>query len=100
MRIAVIGLGSIGMGVCRLALAGGHEVHGYDIATLAAADLPPDLHLDDTPAAATQGSDCILLAVFDDAQVLQALTGSDGVLSVATSDQVAAVLSTVTLDTM
>ncbi|MCW2497214.1 NAD(P)-dependent oxidoreductase [Jatrophihabitans sp.] len=97
MRIAVIGLGQIGMGVCRLALQGGHEVHGYDVATPESATLPAGLVLADSPAAAARDSDCVLLAVFDGAQALEVLRA---ILADAAGSQVVAVLSTVTLETM
>lgn len=100
MRIAVIGLGQIGLGVCRLALDAGHDVHGYDVAAPPDDALPAGLQLAASPAEAARGSGCILLAVFDGAQVLQALARPGGLLEVATGTQVAAVLSTVTLDTM
>ena len=96
MRIAVIGLGNIGLGVSRLALGAGHQVAGYDVRSFGPGELPAGLEVAASPAAAVDGADCTLIAVFDDAQLDAVLSGPDGITSATEPAPVIAVLSTVT----
>jgi 3-hydroxyisobutyrate dehydrogenase-like beta-hydroxyacid dehydrogenase len=86
--------------VSRLALDAGHDVVGYDVAELAPEALPVGLALAASPAAAAQGSDCVLIAVYNDEQVLGVVTGADGLLAATDPAPAAVILSTVTLETI
>jgi 3-hydroxyisobutyrate dehydrogenase len=100
MHIAVIGLGSIGAGVSRLALTGGHEVTGYDVRDFAEGELPAGLNLAKSPAEAVEGADFALVAVFDDAQLDSVLSGPGGITSASHPAPVLAILSTVSTESV
>jgi 3-hydroxyisobutyrate dehydrogenase-like beta-hydroxyacid dehydrogenase len=100
MQIGIIGLGRIGLGVARLALSAGHQVAAHDIRPLPDAELPPGLKLRESAAAVADASDATMIAVYDDAQVMAALTGEQGVLGVPRPGHVVTVLSTVEVNTV
>jgi 3-hydroxyisobutyrate dehydrogenase len=100
MQIGIIGLGRIGLGVAHLALAAGHQVAAYDIRPLPDDEIPGGLKMCESAAAVADASDGTLLAVYDDAQVMAALTDENGILGVRRPGHVVAILSTVELDTI
>jgi 3-hydroxyisobutyrate dehydrogenase len=95
MRIAVIGIGRIGLGVARLARGAGHSVIGYDVHDFAPGELPTGLELADSPAAAANHADCVLIAVFNDVQLAEVMGGPGGITSAESPAPVVAILSTV-----
>lgn len=79
MKVAVIGLGSMGMGVAASLLRGGHEVSGFDVRPEARAQLAAlggAAH--PSPAAAAAGADVAITLVVNAAQVDEALFGPGG----------------------
>jgi 3-hydroxyisobutyrate dehydrogenase len=99
MRLAVLGLGQIGGGVARLALQAGHDVAGYDVDAARLDEIDGLIGAESAQAAAL-GADCAVLAVYDDAQVLDLVTGPASILAVADRPTVVLVVSTVSLDTV
>lgn len=99
MKVAVIGLGSMGMGVAASLLRGGHAVTGFDVrpearATLAGLGGVPG----DTPAAAARGAEVAIVLVVNAAQVDAALFGPDGAAAAMPSDAVVVQSATVPPD--
>ncbi|MFM8679421.1 MAG: NAD(P)-binding domain-containing protein, partial [Alphaproteobacteria bacterium] len=79
MKVAVIGLGSMGMGVAASLLRAGHEVRGFDVRAEACAALAK---LGGTacasPAEAARGAQVAIVLVVNVAQVDDALFGATG----------------------
>jgi len=87
MRVAVIGLGSMGLGMARSLLAAGHEVVGCDVNPAAcAAFKAAGGAIADTPAAAAKGAEALVVVVVTADQTAALL--SDDVLSAMAPDGV------------
>jgi 3-hydroxyisobutyrate dehydrogenase len=100
-RVGVVGLGWIGAGAARrLKLHGHTRIPGYDLDEKSLVRAADAVVACPTPAAVGQEADVVLVAVFDDAQVREAIGGPDGILSAADLPEVVVVLSTVTVDTV
>ena len=102
--VAIIGLGSIGSEAAReLAKSkNGQEYSlvGYDTRPETLAALGAVLRPAVSPAAASEGADVVLVAVVNDAQVRDVLTGEGGVLSAATLPRAVLILSTISVPTV
>lgn len=95
LRAGVIGLGMIGGGVATSLARSGRTPLVYDVRPEAATGLPARPAA--TPAAVAAGSDVVLVAVVDAAQVRAVLRGDDGVLAGARPGLIVVVLSTVSV---
>jgi L-threonate 2-dehydrogenase len=81
--VAVVGLGSMGNGIARSLLRAGHVVRGFDIDGAALRRLAEDGgHGAETPAAAAEGADVVVLVVVNAAQTDTVLNGEAGILPV------------------
>ncbi|MDZ4093376.1 MAG: L-threonate dehydrogenase, partial [Paracoccaceae bacterium] len=79
---AVIGLGSMGLGMAHALLRAGHRVRGCDLNPVALADLSAQGgQVAATPAEAAQGADAVVIVVVNAAQTAAVLGGGDGVLA-------------------
>ncbi|MBU1307504.1 MAG: NAD-binding protein [Alphaproteobacteria bacterium] len=80
-RIAMIGLGSMGMGMARALLAAGHSVGGYDVTPAATATLATaGGHAAASPGAAAKGADIVVVVVVNAAQTETVLFGDNGLV--------------------
>ncbi|WP_099021166.1 NAD(P)-binding domain-containing protein [Mycolicibacterium palauense] len=95
LRAGVVGLGMIGGGVATSLARSGRTPLVYDVRPEAATGLPAQPAA--TPAAVAAGSDVVLVAVVDAAQVRAVLRGDDGVLAGARPGLIVVVLSTVSV---
>jgi putative dehydrogenase len=96
-RMAVIGLGSMGLGMARSLLRAGHAVSGYDLAEAAnAALVAAGGRAGKDPADAAGGASIVVAVVANGAQTETALFGDGGVLSVLAAGSV--VISSATMD--
>lgn len=101
MKAAMIGLGRMGGPLVGHAAGAGIEVRAYDMAESAcraAAAAGADVAA--TPAEAASGADVVALIVFDDQQVRDVLTGTDGVLQDLRPGAVVVVHTTTSLQTI
>ena len=99
--VAVIGVGTIGSSIARHLVASDLTLTLYDARPEAAAPLvDAGGRLAASCADAARDADWIIVAVVDDAQVTDVLTGPDGVLSTARPGSVIVLHSTVRLDTV
>jgi 3-hydroxyisobutyrate dehydrogenase-like beta-hydroxyacid dehydrogenase len=98
--VAVIGLGRIGGGAVRSLARAGHDIAGYDVSPDAIAAVAEQARPATSPRDAAQGADVVLVAVFDAAQVRDALSGDDGVLAADPPPRVVVILSTVDAGTI
>jgi 3-hydroxyisobutyrate dehydrogenase len=81
LRIAFVGLGSMGMGMAKNLLGGGHNVIGVDVNPDAGAALrAAGGEMATSPKAAAAQADVLVLAVVNAAQVEQVLFGPDGAI--------------------
>lgn len=77
--VAVIGLGSMGLGMARSLMRGGHEVRGCDLARDALEKLAAaGGSAFNTPAAAARDADVVVVVVVNAAQTRAVLFGPDG----------------------
>jgi 3-hydroxyisobutyrate dehydrogenase len=97
--VGVIGLGAIGGHVARALARAGRTVVGYDVRADAYSEFP-EAPPAETPRALGESSDIVLVAVYDDAQLREVLTGSEGVLKASSPPSIVCVLSTVTVGTL
>jgi 3-hydroxyisobutyrate dehydrogenase len=95
-RAGVIGLGQIGGGVARALVRAGFEPTVHDVREEAAA-LVAGAVVAGSAAEVAARSDVVLLAVVDEDQVREALTGENGVFSAEEPPAVVAVLSTISV---
>ncbi len=96
-RVAVIGLGSMGMGMARSLLAAGLEVSGCDVVPAACERLAvAGGRAAKTPAAAAEGADIVVSVVVNAAQSEAALFGENGAASAMRPGSV--VVSSATMD--
>jgi 3-hydroxyisobutyrate dehydrogenase-like beta-hydroxyacid dehydrogenase len=80
LRIAVIGLGSMGYGIARSALRAGHEVVGVDVVPEAEARFRAEGGSAAGLAEAAPGLDAVVVVVLNAAQTEAVLFGGDGVV--------------------
>lgn len=101
MNVAVIGLGQMGGPMADNVVRAGHDVRVHDVDPGRCA---PRVDLGavaaTSPADAARGADVVSIVVFDDAQLVEVLTGADGVLAVLEPGAVVAVHTTSTLPTI
>ncbi|WP_137150888.1 L-threonate dehydrogenase [Devosia sp. FKR38] len=98
-NIALIGLGSMGLGMARACLAAGHSVRGYDVTPASVAALTAaGGHGANSPADAAKGADIAVVVVVNAAQTETVLFGSDGLASVLTSGSVVVSCATMAPD--
>jgi 3-hydroxyisobutyrate dehydrogenase-like beta-hydroxyacid dehydrogenase len=100
LRPGVIGLGQIGGGVSRALHRSGFDVIAYDVVDQALSALGEAVTPATSPAAVAELADVVLLAVVDDTQVRDVLSGEDGVLAAKSPPRVVAILSTVSVGTI
>jgi 3-hydroxyisobutyrate dehydrogenase len=93
-------LGAIGSGIARLLAEAGLDVVGYDVNADALAALDGVVSPAVSPAALGETADVVVLAVYDDAQVRDVLTGADGILQAGRPPQVVVVVTTVSVATI
>lgn len=97
ISVAVIGLGSMGLGMARSLLRAGHAVSGYDLDEAAnAALVAAGGRAGNDPADAAGGTSIVVIVVVNAAQTETALLGHGGVLSVLAAGSV--VISSATMD--
>ncbi|WJH41511.1 NAD(P)-dependent oxidoreductase [Aliirhizobium terrae] len=81
-KIAVIGLGSMGLGMARSALKAGHQVRGFDVNPKALEALEAQGGITaSTPADAASGADISVIVVVNAVQTEAVLFGDDGIVS-------------------
>lgn len=82
-KVAVIGLGSMGLGIARSLLRAGHDVAGFDVSPEPSAALADaGGRIAASPADAARGADIAVIVVVNAAQTETVLAGPDGVLPV------------------
>jgi len=94
-NISVIGLGLMGAPIASLLMKAGYRVTGFDIVKKQMSDLVPlGLRAVNSPKAASQGADLILLSLPNWEAVLAAVEGKDGVMEGARKGQIVVDTST------
>jgi 3-hydroxyisobutyrate dehydrogenase len=100
-NVGVIGLGRIGGGLVRsLTRTRDYDLAGYDPNADAVAAVAEQARGASSPREAAAGADVVFVAVFDDAQVRDALSGRDGVLAADPPPRAVVILSTVAPETI
>ena len=99
MKVAWIGLGSMGLPTAIRIAEAGHEVKGFDVQPLAA-DATPGIELMASPAEAAAGCELLCLAVFSDVQLNEVLLGENGVLKDLDEGAVVAIFTTGAIETV
>ena len=97
--VGVIGLGAIGGHVARHLVHAGFDVRGFDVRDEAFVEFP-EARRAATVRELAAASETVLVAVYDDQQLIEVLTGADGILSAEPTPATVCVLSTVTLNTL
>lgn len=104
MRIGLIGVGQMGSAMARCLAEAGHELVVFDLnrAALKALAEHASRRISAAGSVRELAGSCELIAicVLDDAQVLDVLSGSGGLLSAARAGSVVVVHSTVSLETL
>ncbi len=96
-RVAVLGLGTMGMGMARNLLKAGFAVTAYNRTRAKAEPLAGEgARVAATPAEAAKDADAVISMVADDAASREAWTGNDGALSAMQPGAIAIECSTVT----
>jgi 3-hydroxyisobutyrate dehydrogenase len=95
----VIGLGKIGGHVARSISRSGRRVLGFDARPEAFAEFP-EAEPTASVSALAQDSETVLIAVYNDAQLREVISGPDGITSAQSPPATICVLSTVTLSTL
>jgi 3-hydroxyisobutyrate dehydrogenase-like beta-hydroxyacid dehydrogenase len=94
-NISIIGLGLMGAPIASLLMKAGYRVTGFDIVKKQMSDLVPlGLRAVNSPKAATQGADLILLSLPNWEAVLSAVEGKGGLLEGARKGQIVVDTST------
>jgi len=100
-RIAVIGLGRMGGPIADHLVAAGYEVHVYDKEAAAMdARVAAGAVAARSPTHAAEGATFVSVIVFDDAQALEVVGGTEGVLSSLLPGAIVAIHTTVSLETI
>jgi 3-hydroxyisobutyrate dehydrogenase len=104
VRIGLIGVGQMGGAMARCYAHAGHEVVAHDLnrAALNALAEHPSRRISAAASLAEVARSCELIAICvqNDAQVMEVLTGPEGLLSVARGGSVVLIHSTVSLETL
>jgi 3-hydroxyisobutyrate dehydrogenase len=104
VHIGLIGVGQMGGAMARCLADGGHDVVAFDLngAALAALAEHPSRRISAAGSLADLARSCELIAICvqTDAQVMDVLSGREGLLSVARSSSVVIIHSTVSLETL
>ena len=95
----VVGLGDIGRGVAGTLSTSGVDLTVCDVRPEATEPFRPGARVAATPGEVAAHCDVILVAVVNDAQVREVVTGPDGLLSAGRSEIAVVVLSTVSIET-
>lgn len=96
-RVAILGLGTMGMGMARNLLKAGFQVNAYNRTRARAEPLAADgAHIADSPADAARDADVIVSMLSDDDASRAAWTGADGALEAARPGTVLVECSTLT----
>jgi len=99
--VAVIGLGRMGGSIADHIIAAGHDVRVYDIAEDAVVPrVAAGATAATSPADAARGAQFVNIIVFDDAQVVEVVAGTDGALTTLEPGAVVSIHTTVSLDTI
>jgi 3-hydroxyisobutyrate dehydrogenase len=98
--VGVIGLGSIGANVARALVGHGYSTVGYDIRAEALDALEGLVFPAQSVEELSSRVQAVLVAVFDDAQVRDLLSGPSSLLTADDPARVIVILSTVSLDTI
>jgi 3-hydroxyisobutyrate dehydrogenase len=99
-RVAVVGLGRIGGGAVRSLGRGDFDLVGYDIDPAAVERVAGIAAPASSLAEAAAAADVVLVAVFDDAQVRDALEGDRSLLAAEPPPKAIVILSTVSVETI
>src|SRR5512132_3389621 len=82
--VAILGLGTMGMGMAKNLLKAGFTVHAYNRTPAKAEPLAREgAHIHDTPADTARNADIVIAMLSDDNASRAAWTGSQGALSAA-----------------
>jgi len=112
VKIAVVGLGTIGAGVAGALASAGHDLAVYDVRPEAAETFADRAVVASGVREAASGRDVVILAVLDDAQVQDVLFGTKsgagdggsgsagGAVSVLAADACVVILSTISAGTL
>ncbi len=96
-RVGIVGLGQIGGGVAICLARKGYDLSVYDIRPDAADTLGIQCRIIETPLRLAMETDIVLIAVLDGTQVLDVMSGPEGLLAGVHDRTVLVVLSTVTM---
>jgi 3-hydroxyisobutyrate dehydrogenase len=96
--VGVVGVGQIGAGVAKALLAAGYDVVAYDLR--AAAVEAVGARAAASPQEVARAAELVLVAVYDDEQVREVLSGEGSLLAADPRPRAVFVLSTVTLETV
>ena len=97
--VGVVGLGSIGGHIARALATAGRRVVGFDVREQAHEEFP-EAERAASPLAVGEESDVVLVAVYDDEQLREVLTGADGIFHAKARPAAVCVLATITLATL
>jgi 3-hydroxyisobutyrate dehydrogenase len=97
--VGVVGLGAIGGHVARSIHRSGRRVLGFDLRPEAFEEFP-EAEPVATVTELAQAAETVLIAVYNDVQLREVLTGQGGITSAASPPATVCVLSTVTLGTL
>lgn len=99
MKVAWIGLGQMGLPTSKMVAAAGHDVRAFDVKPPAEGDAQ-GLVLTGSPREAAEGCDVLCIAVFNDEQVEDVLTGPEGVMGGLKEGAVVAVFTTGSIESI
>ncbi len=100
-RIGIIGLGRCGMPAAEKYLQNGYQVLGYDRATgVLSAFQGKGGTVVESPAQAAAGAATVIVLVLNDEQVIEVVTGPNGILEAATAESTVICMSTINRDTV
>jgi 3-hydroxyisobutyrate dehydrogenase-like beta-hydroxyacid dehydrogenase len=98
--VGVIGLGQIGGGVAAALAGGGWTVIAHDVSATAGESMASTVTLVTSPSAVAAAADVVLIAVLDDAQVREVLSGHDGIADARVQGRTVVILSTIDVETI
>ena len=98
--MGVIGLGQIGRGIAQNMLRAGHELVVCDVAEEATRSFIETAWVAPTPSELSELADVVVVAVVNDDQVIEVITGAHGALNTAREGTSFLIVSTVTAQTV